>query len=47
MEHWGVQPDMICTAKAISGGFIPIGAVLMTSSIMDSVFNRMDRAVVH
>jgi ornithine--oxo-acid transaminase len=47
MEHWGVQPDMICTAKAISGGFIPIGAVLMTSSIMNAVFSRMDRAVVH
>ena len=47
IEHWNVQPDMICMAKALSGGFIPIGAVAITDKIMGSVFNRMDRAVVH
>ncbi len=47
IDHWGVQPDMICMAKALSGGFIPVGAVAMTQKIMDTVFNRMDRAVVH
>jgi ornithine--oxo-acid transaminase len=47
IEHWNVQPDMILMAKALSGGFIPVGAVAVTSKIMDSVFNRMDRAVVH
>lgn len=47
IEHWDVQPDMICMAKALSGGFIPIGAVAITDKIMESVFNRMDRAVVH
>lgn len=47
IEHWGVQPDMICMAKALSGGFVPIGAVAMTRKVMDAVFNRMDRAVVH
>jgi len=46
-EHWGVQPDMICMAKALSGGFVPVGAVAMTHKIMDTVYNRMDRAVVH
>lgn len=38
---------MILMAKALSGGFVPIGGVAMTDNIMDSVFNRMDRAVVH
>ena len=47
VEHYGVVPDMICMAKALSGGFIPVGAVAMTSEIMNAVFNRMDRAVVH
>src|SRR5271165_5166080 len=27
-EHWGLEPDLICVAKALSGGLIPIGAVL-------------------
>ncbi len=47
IDHWDVQPDMILMAKALSGGFIPVGAVAMTQNIMDTVFNRMDRAVVH
>ncbi len=47
VEHWQVKPDMILMAKALSGGFVPVGGVAMTSKIMDTVFNRMDRAVVH
>lgn len=47
IDHWQIQPDMILMAKALSGGFVPIGAVAMTQAIMDSVFSRMDRAVVH
>ncbi len=47
IEHWNVKPDMICMAKALSGGFVPVGGVAMTPKIMDTVYNRMDRAVVH
>lgn len=47
IEHYGAEPDMLLMAKALSGGFIPVGAVAMTSQVMDAVFNRMDRAVVH
>ncbi|QXP82793.1 aspartate aminotransferase family protein [Methylococcus sp. Mc7] len=47
IEHWGVEPDMILMAKALSGGFIPVGAVAMKKHVMEAVFNRMDRAVVH
>ena len=47
VEHWSVEPDMICMAKALSGGFIPVGGVAMTTRVMEAVFNRMDRAVVH
>ncbi|WP_367026167.1 aspartate aminotransferase family protein [Methylococcus sp. ANG] len=47
IEHWGVEPDMILMAKALSGGFIPVGAVAMKKQVMEAVFNRMDRAVVH
>jgi len=47
IDHWNVKPDMICMAKALSGGFVPVGGVAMTDHIMETVFNRMDRAVVH
>lgn len=47
IDHWNVKPDMICMAKALSGGFVPVGAVAITQKIMDTVYNRMDRAVVH
>jgi len=46
-EHWGIEPDMVLLAKALSGGHVPVGAVLMRKQIYDRVFNRMDRAVVH
>jgi len=46
-EHWGIEPDMVLLAKALSGGHVPVGAVLMRKQVYDKVFNRMDRAVVH
>src|SRR6266550_4117096 len=46
-EHWGIEPDMVLLAKALSGGYVPVGAVLMRKPIYDKIFNRMDRAVVH
>ena len=47
VEHWNVEPDMVLLAKALSGGHIPIGAVLTRRQVFDKVFNRMDRAEVH
>src|SRR5512144_2575148 len=46
-EHWGLEPDMVLLAKALSGGFAPVGAVVMQKAIFDKMFDRMDRAVVH
>ncbi len=47
IEHWGVEPDMVLLSKALSGGHVPVGAVLTRKAIFDKIFNRMDRAVVH
>ena len=46
-EHWAVEPDIVLLAKALSGGFVPVSAVVCRGWIFDRVFNRMDRAVVH
>lgn len=47
VDHFDVKPDMILVAKALSGGHVPVGAVLTRKDIYDKLFNRMDRAVVH
>ena len=38
---------MICLAKALSGGLVPIGAVLVSRAAFDAVFDGMERAVRH
>ncbi len=47
VEHWGVEPDMVLLAKSLSGGHVPVGALLTRKWVFDKVFSRMDRAVVH
>ena len=47
LEHWGVEPDMVLIAKALSGGHVPVGAIITTKRVFDKVFSRMDKAVVH
>ncbi|HSB76038.1 MAG TPA: aspartate aminotransferase family protein [Terriglobales bacterium] len=46
-HHYGVQPDMVVLAKALSGGLVPSAAVLMTDAIYGSVFGSLQRAIVH
>ncbi len=47
LEHWGLEPDLICLSKALSGGLVPVGAVLVSRSAFDAVFDGMERAVRH
>jgi ornithine--oxo-acid transaminase len=46
-HHFGVEPDMVILAKALSGGLVPSGAVLMTDDIYNSVYSSFQRAIVH
>ncbi len=46
-EHWGVEPDMVLLSKALSGGFVPVAALLTRQWIFAKLFDRMDRALVH
>jgi ornithine--oxo-acid transaminase len=47
VEHWGIEPDIVTLAKALSGGHVPVGAVLMRKWIHDKVFSNMERTMVH
>ena len=46
-HHYGVEPDMVILAKALSGGLIPAGALLMTDAVYESVYDSLKRAIVH
>jgi len=41
------DPDIVVVSKALSGGMIPVGAVLVRDSIWSSTFSSLDRALVH
>jgi ornithine--oxo-acid transaminase len=42
-----VEPDMVVLAKALSGGLVPVGAVLMSEAVSNSVFSSLKRAFIH
>jgi ornithine--oxo-acid transaminase len=46
-EHWGLRPDIITLSKALSGGYVPIGAMLTTEKIFASVYDSMEDALKH
>ncbi|MFF0427089.1 MULTISPECIES: aspartate aminotransferase family protein [unclassified Streptomyces] len=43
----GVEPDLVCVAKALSGGYVPVGATLGKDWIFKKVYSSMDRVLVH
>lgn len=48
IEHEeGLEPDMVLLSKSLSGGYVPVGAVLTKDWIYEKVFSTMDRSVVH
>jgi len=34
-RHWSVQPDLMCTAKAITNGYFPFGAVMISGAVAE------------
>jgi ornithine--oxo-acid transaminase len=46
-HHFKVEPDMAILAKAISGGLVPSGAVLMSDAVYDSVYSSFKRSIIH
>ncbi|MGW0610808.1 aspartate aminotransferase family protein [Streptomyces sp. NPDC002788] len=43
----GVEPDLVCVAKALSGGYAPVGATIGKDWIFKKVYSSMDRVLVH
>lgn len=41
---WGVKPDILCLAKGISAGYIPLGATVFNKRISDAIENSQSFA---
>lgn len=46
-EHYGLEPDIVTVSKALSGGYVPVGAMLCTERVYMSVYSSLERAMVH
>ena len=47
-EQAGVQPDFMCVSKGLTGGFLPLAAVLTTQSVYDGFLDESrERAFLH
>ncbi len=46
-QHWGLEPDLVPVAKSLSGGYVPVGGLLMSRAVHDAVFDSMEHAVSH
>jgi ornithine--oxo-acid transaminase len=47
LEHWGLEPDIVTVAKSLSGGYVPVGACLMSKQVFESVFDSLENALSH
>lgn len=45
-DRFGVEPDMIATAKGITSGYLPLGATLVSDRIYDAISGRRDGALL-
>jgi ornithine--oxo-acid transaminase len=46
-EHWGLEPDLVPIAKSLSGGYVPVGALMLSRAVHEAVFDSMSNAVSH
>ena len=43
-EHWGIKPDIITVAKALTSGYLPIGAAVASKKVADAFMGDDDSA---
>jgi ornithine--oxo-acid transaminase len=46
-EHWGLEPDLMPVAKSLSGGYVPVGAIMMADRVYEAVFDSLEHAFSH
>lgn len=46
-QHYQITPDILCLAKSLGGGVMPIGAYITTDEIWKKAYGGMDKATLH
>lgn len=47
LEHWGLEPDFVLVGKALSGGYVPVAAMVTTREIFQRAVGTLERCYVH
>jgi acetylornithine/succinyldiaminopimelate/putrescine aminotransferase len=47
LEHWGLEPDFVLVGKALSGGYVPVAAMITRREIYDKAVGTFERSYVH
>ena len=47
LEHWGLEPDFVLVGKALSGGYMPVAAMVTTREIFQRAVGTLERSYVH
>jgi ornithine--oxo-acid transaminase len=46
-DHWGLEPDFVLVGKALSGGYMPVAAMVTTRKIHDKAVGTLERSYIH
>ncbi|HZK25479.1 MAG TPA: aspartate aminotransferase family protein [Oscillospiraceae bacterium] len=46
-DHEGVEPDVMCLAKSLGGGIMPIGAFITTAEIWHKAYGGVEKCLLH
>jgi hypothetical protein len=47
LEHWGLEPDFVLLGKALSGGYMPVSAMITRRDIHSRAVGTLGRCYVH
>jgi ornithine--oxo-acid transaminase len=47
LEHWGLEPDFVLVGKALSGGYMPVAAMVTSREIYQQAVGTLERSYVH
>ena len=47
LEHWGLEPDIVPVGKALSGGYMPVAAMVTRREIFQRAVGTLERSYVH